>query len=53
MDHYSTLGVNKNAAPDEIKKAFRKLASQHHPDKGGNTAKFQEIQVAYDTLSDP
>ena len=53
MDHYSTLGVNKDATPDEIKKAFRKLASQHHPDKGGDTAKFQEIQVAYDTLSDP
>jgi DnaJ-class molecular chaperone len=53
MDHYSTLGVAKNAAPDEIKKAYRKLASQHHPDKGGDKAKFQDIQVAYDTLSDP
>lgn len=51
-DHYATLGVAKNATPDEIKKAFRKLASQHHPDKGGDTAKFQEIQAAYDTLSD-
>lgn len=53
MDHYATLGVNKNATPDEIKKAYRKLASQHHPDKGGDTTKFQEIQTAYDTLSDP
>lgn len=52
MDHYSTLGVSKNATPDEIKKAYRKLASQHHPDKGGDTNKFQEIQTAYDTLSD-
>jgi curved DNA-binding protein len=52
MDHYSTLGVSKNAAPDEIKKAYRKLASQHHPDKGGDKAKFQDIQAAYDTLSD-
>lgn len=52
-DHYSTLGVNKDATQDEIKKAFRKLASQHHPDKGGDTAKFQEIQAAYDTLGDP
>jgi curved DNA-binding protein len=51
--HYETLGVNKDASPDEIKKAFRRLASQHHPDKGGDTQKFQEIQVAYDTLSDP
>jgi len=52
MDHYSTLGVAKNATPDEIKKSYRKLASQHHPDKGGDKAKFQDIQVAYDTLSD-
>ena len=47
------LGVAKNATVDEIKRAYRKLASQHHPDKGGDTAKFQEIQTAYDTLSDP
>lgn len=53
MDYYSILGVNKQATPEEIKKAYRKLASQHHPDKGGDTAKFQEIQTAYDTLSDP
>jgi len=52
-DHYSTLGVSKDATQDEIKKAFRKLASQHHPDKGGDTQKFQEIQAAYDTLGDP
>lgn len=53
MTHYDTLGVSDKAAPDEIKKAYRKLASQHHPDKGGDTAKFQEIQTAYDILSDP
>jgi len=52
MDHYATLGVAKNATPDEIKKAYRKLASQHHPDKGGDKAKFQEIQTAYDILGD-
>jgi len=51
-DHYATLGVAKTASQDEIKKAFRKLASQHHPDKGGDTAKFQEIQAAYDVLGD-
>ena len=51
-DHYATLGVARTATPDEIKRAFRKLASQHHPDKGGNTQKFQEIQAAYDTLGD-
>jgi curved DNA-binding protein len=53
MEHYQTLGVSKTATPDEIKKAYRKLASQHHPDKGGDTAMFQKIQIAYDTLSDP
>lgn len=51
--HYETLGIAKNATPDEIKRAYRKLASQHHPDKGGDTAKFQSIQTAYDTLSNP
>ena len=53
MDHYKTLGVDKNSSPDDIKRAYRKLASQHHPDKGGNKEKFQEVQAAYDTLSDP
>jgi DnaJ-class molecular chaperone len=52
MDHYQTLGVAKNATPEEIKKAYRRLASIHHPDKGGDTARFQEIQQAYDTVSD-
>lgn len=53
MDHYQTLGVDRNATPDDIKRAYRKLASQHHPDKGGDTKKFQEIQTAYAILSDP
>lgn len=53
MSHYETLGVSKSATPDEIKKAYRKLASQHHPDKGGDTAKFQQIEEAYRILSDP
>ena len=52
-DHYKILGVNQNASLDEIKKAYRKLANQHHPDKGGDQAKFKDISVAYDTLSDP
>lgn len=53
MTHYSTLGVSEDASPEEIKKAYRKLASKHHPDKGGDNAVFQNIQVAYDTLSNP
>jgi DnaJ-class molecular chaperone len=51
-DYYSTLGISKDASPDDIKRAYRKLASQHHPDKGGDKEKFQEIQAAYATLSD-
>jgi curved DNA-binding protein len=50
---YETLGVPKGASEEEIKKAYRRLASAHHPDKGGDTGKFQEIQSAYETLSDP
>ena len=52
-DHYATLGVTKTASADEIKRAYRKLASQHHPDKGGDVKKFQEIEQAYRVLSDP
>lgn len=52
-DHYQTLGVAKNATPEDIKKAYRRLAAIHHPDKGGDTAEFQKVQAAYETLSDP
>lgn len=52
-DHYTTLGIDRSADPDTIKHAYRRLASQHHPDRGGDKNKFQEIQAAYDTLSDP
>jgi curved DNA-binding protein len=52
-NYYDILGVKSSATPDEIKRAYRKLASQHHPDKGGDVAKFQEIEQAYRTLSDP
>jgi DnaJ-class molecular chaperone len=51
-DHYAALGVSRTATAAEIKQAFRKLASQHHPDKGGDTAKFQAIQAAYAVLGD-
>jgi DnaJ-class molecular chaperone len=52
-NHYQTLGVDQAAAPEEIKRAYRRLAGQHHPDKGGDTRLFQEIQAAYDVLGDP
>ena len=53
MDYYTILGVDRSASQDDIKKAYRKLAAQHHPDRGGDTAKFQEISAAYDTLGNP
>ena len=49
--HYETLGIPKDASQEEIKKAYRRLAGKHHPDKGGDTATFQNIQVAYDAIS--
>ena len=53
MDYYSTLGVDRNASPDDIKKAYRKMAAKHHPDRGGDTAQFQKIEEAYRHLTDP
>ena len=53
MDYYSTLGVGRNASQDEIKRAYRKLAMQHHPDRGGDTQTLAQINEAYDTLKDP
>jgi curved DNA-binding protein len=53
MNYYEILGVNENASQDDIKKAYKKLAMQHHPDRGGDNKKFQEISQAYDTISDP
>ena len=51
-DYYKTLGVPRNATKDDIKKAYRKLAHQYHPDKGGDEAQFTEINEAYQMLSD-
>lgn len=51
-DYYKTLGVPRTATASEIKKAFRKLARTHHPDTGGDEAKFKEINEAYEVLSD-
>ena len=52
-DYYNILGVDKKASKDEIKKAFRKLAHQYHPDKkSGDTSKFKEVNEAYTVLSD-
>ncbi|MCD8494944.1 MAG: J domain-containing protein [Candidatus Pacebacteria bacterium] len=50
-DYYAILGVSKSATSAEIKKAFHKLAHQYHPDKGGDEAKFKEINEAYQVLS--
>ena len=53
MDYYNTLGVPQDADTDTIKRAYRKLAMTHHPDKGGDPAQFQKISEAYAMLSDP
>ena len=50
--YYKSLGLNKNCSKSDVKKAYRKLAMIHHPDKGGSEDKFKEITKAFETLSD-
>lgn len=52
-DYYEILGVSRSASDAEIKKAYRKLALEHHPDRGGDQEKFKQINEAYQILSDP
>jgi DnaJ-class molecular chaperone len=52
MDPYQTLGVGRSADGNEIKRNYRELAKEHHPDKGGDPEKFKKIQAAYEVLSD-
>ena len=51
-NYYDILGVQKSASADDVKRAYRKLAAEHHPDRGGNAEKFKEINEAYQVLSD-
>lgn len=51
-DYYKDLGVSKTASQDEIKRAFKKQAMKHHPDRGGNPEAFKKVSEAYETLSD-
>src|SRR3954471_6495804 len=57
QDLYKTLGVDKKASQDDIKKAYRKLARKYHPDRNPDDAqaegRFKEVQAAYDVLGDP
>lgn len=52
-DYYEILGLDKGASEDEIKKAFRRIAVEHHPDRGGDEIKFKEANEAYEVLKDP
>ena len=52
MNYYDILGLPRGASPQDIKTAYRKLAMEHHPDRGGDESTFQKINQAYDTLSD-
>ena len=51
-NYYEVLGVSETATQDEIKKAYRKKAVEHHPDKGGDENIFKEVAQAYDTIGD-
>lgn len=52
-DYYKILDIPKTADQEDVKKAYRKMAAKHHPDRGGDTQKFQEVEEAYRILSDP
>jgi len=52
-DPYRVLGVSQTASDDEIKQAYRKLAKQHHPDRGGDEEKFKAVNEAYDNIKNP
>ena len=52
-NYYETLNVSESANADDIKRAYRKMAMDLHPDRGGDPERFKAVSVAYETLSDP
>jgi curved DNA-binding protein len=53
VDPYSTLGIKQGASEEEVKKAYKRAASKHHPDKGGDAEKFKEVKKAYEQITNP
>jgi curved DNA-binding protein len=53
MDYYSILGIDRNATEQDIRKAYKKMSMQHHPDRGGDEETFKKVNEAYSTLKDP
>lgn len=53
MEYYNILGISRSASQEDIKRSYKKLALQHHPDKGGDPERFKQIKEAYETLSVP
>ena len=53
MNYYDILGVQKQASPEDLKKAYKQASMKHHPDRGGDAEHFKKVAEAYGILKDP